>query len=148
MTPTIWLLTLLLLACNEPKSTDSKSGDTVVSKDTVQISQPIEPQKQIANEFSNERFRHVTIEKKDGNKFRVQGQAQIFEAKFGWAVEDGHNELKNGFAMTDAGAPQWGKFDFTVEVQKTNEYLTLHIFLFEVSPKDGSRIFELPIPLE
>lgn len=145
---TTWILTLLLFACNDPKNTDSKSGDTLVSNDTVQISEPIEPKKEIAKEFANERFRQVTIEKKDGNNYRVQGQAQIFEANFNWVVEDGHNELKNGFAMTDAGAPEWGKFDFEIEVKKTNEYSTLHIILFEVSAKDGSRQYELPIPLE
>ena len=145
---TIWLVTLIFFACNEPKSSDSKSDDKLVSNDTVQISEPVEPEKEIAKEFANERFRQVTIEKKEGNKYRVQGQAQIFEANFNWVVEDGHNELKNGFAMTDAGAPEWGKFDFTIEVQKTNEYSTLHIILFEVSAKDGSRQYELPIPLE
>lgn len=144
----IWIATLLLFACNDPKSTDSKSDETNVANDTIQISKPIEPEKEIAKEFSNERFRQVTIEKKDGNKYLVQGQAQIFEATFNWVVEDGHNELKNGFAMTDAGAPEWGKFDFTIDVQKTNEYSTLHIILFEVSAKDGTRQYELPIPLE
>ncbi len=144
----IWVLTLLLFACNNQKNTESESGDTLVSNDTVQIATPKEPQKEIAKEFTNSRFRQVTIEKKDVNKYRVRGEAQIFEANFGWVVEDGHNELKNGFAMTNAGAPEWGKFDFTVEVQKTNEYSTLHIILFEVSAKDGSRQYELPIPLQ
>lgn len=141
---TIWIITLLFFACNNPKNTDSKSDETFVDNDTVQISEPVEPEK----EFANERFRQVTIEKKEGNKYRVQGQAQVFEANFSWVVEDGHNELKNGSAMTDAGAPEWGKFDFTIEVEKTNEYSTLHIILFEVSAKDGSRKYELPIPLK
>ena len=78
----------------------------------------------------------------------MQGQAQIFEANFNWVVEVGHNELKNGFAMTDAGSPEWGKFDFTIEVQKTNEYSTLLIIMFKVRAKDGRRKNELPIPLE
>ena len=145
---TIWIATLLLFACNEQKNKDSKTTDTSVFNDTVQISEPIDPEKENATEFANERFRQVTIEKKEGNKYQVKGQAQIFEANFNWVVEDGHNELKNGFATTDAGAPEWGNFDFTIDVQKTNEYSTLHIILFEVSAKDGTRQYELPIPLK
>ena len=145
---TIWIVTLLLFACNNPKSNNNKSDETTPSNDTVQISEHVEPEKEIAKEFANERFRKVTIEKKEGNKYQVKGQAQIFEATFNWVVEDGHNELKNGFTTTDAGAPEWGKFDFTIEVKKTNEYSTLHIILFEVSAKDGSRQYELPIPLK
>ena len=78
----------------------------------------------------------------------MQGEAQVFEANFGWVVEDGHNELEKGFTTTQAGAPEWGKFNFTVDVQKTDKNATYHIILFEVSAKDGSRQSELPIPLQ
>jgi len=147
MKSTIWILILLISACNNQNSVDSKIGDTLVSSDTAQIAKSIEPQKQIAKEFSNERFRQVLIERVDENKFRVQGQAQLFEANFNWVVEDGHYELKKGFAMTDAGAPEWGKFDFTINVEKKNDNSTLTLILFEVSAEDGSRKYELPIPL-
>jgi hypothetical protein len=33
-------------------------------------------------------------------------------------IEDGHNELKTGFTTTDAGAPEWGNFDFTIDIEK------------------------------
>ncbi len=145
---TIWIITLLFFACKETKSSDTKSDENFVANDTIQTSEPVEPEKEVVNEFANERFRQVTIEKKEEDKYRVQGHAQVFEASINWVVEDGHNELKNGFATTDAGAPKWGKFDFTVEVKKTNEYSTLHIILFEVSAKNGSRQYELPIPLK
>ncbi|MEO6488548.1 MAG: Gmad2 immunoglobulin-like domain-containing protein, partial [Ferruginibacter sp.] len=71
-----------------------------------------------------------------------------FEAAFSWVVEDGHEELKKGFHMTDAGAPAWGKFDFTIDVQKKRENSTLTLILFESSAKDGSRQYELPIVLK
>ncbi|MDZ4747822.1 MAG: Gmad2 immunoglobulin-like domain-containing protein [Saprospiraceae bacterium] len=148
MKSSIWLLILLVFACKKQNSDDIKSGDTLLSSDTAQIAKSIEPQKQIAKEFSNERFRQVTLEKVDEHKFRVQGQAQIFEASFNWVVEDGHNELKTGFSMTDAGAPEWGKFDFTIDVEKKDAYSTLILILFEVSAEDGSRKYELPIPLQ
>lgn len=124
-----------------------ESNDTLVSVDTVKIVKPIIPKKEIAKEYSNERFRKVTVEKVDEHKFNIKGEAQIFEANFNWVVEDGHNELKKGFEMTDAGAPEWGKFDFTIDVEKEDENSTLHLILFEVSAKDGSRQYELPILL-
>ncbi len=148
MKSTICLLILLVFACNKQNSDGAKSGAALVSSDTAQIAKSIQPQEQIAKEFSNERFRQVTLEKIDGNKFRVQGRAQIFEANFSWVVEDGHKEVKNGFAMPAAGAPEWGEFDFIMDVEKKDEYSTLNLILFEVSAKDGSRKYELPIPLQ
>jgi hypothetical protein len=61
-------------------------------------------------------------------------------------IEDGHDEVRAGFQTTDAGAPEWGNFDFTIAVQK-NENSKLTLVLFESSAKDGSRQHELPIVL-
>ena len=99
------------------------------------------------NIYSNKRFKEVTVEKIGEHKFLVQGKGQIFEASFSWVVEDGHEELKKGFQMTDAGAPEWGNFKFTVDVQKKRGNSTLILILFESSPKDGSRQYELPVIL-
>jgi hypothetical protein len=96
--------------------------------------------------YSNERFRDVTVRKNEGNTFTVTGKGQIFEASFGWVVEDGHNELMKGFESTDAGAPEWGSFEFSVAVQKQRPNSTLTLVLFETSAKDGSRQHELAIP--
>ncbi|MEO6760679.1 MAG: Gmad2 immunoglobulin-like domain-containing protein [Saprospiraceae bacterium] len=97
--------------------------------------------------YSNERFKEVRVEKTGEHTFLLQGKGQIFEAGFGWVVEDGHRELKKGFEMTDAGAPEWGNFSFTVDVQKERANSTLLLILFESSPKDGSRQYELPVVL-
>jgi hypothetical protein len=51
--------------------------------------------------------------------------------------------LKTGFTTTDAGAPEWGNFDFTIDIEK-RESSTLTLILFEESAKDGSRNYELP----
>ena len=62
-------------------------------------------------------------------------------------MEDGHEELKKGYQMTDAGAPEWGKFEFAITAQKKRTNSTLTLILFETSAKDGSRQHELPITL-
>lgn len=101
-----------------------------------------------AKSYSNNRFKDVTVTRLGVNKFRINGKGQIFEAGFGWYIEDGHNELKTGFATTNAGAPEWGMFELVIDsVVKKRPNSTLHLVLFETSAKDGSRQYELPIPL-
>ena len=119
-------------------------NDKFPDKDTVNTSLP---DTITEKKYSNARFREVTVEKIAENKFRVKGEAQIFEANFSWMVEDGHNELKSGFEQTDAGAPAWGKFDFTFEVSKSDKNTSLTLVLFETSAEDGSPQHQLPIPL-
>jgi hypothetical protein len=55
-------------------------------------------------------------------------------------IEDGHNELKTGFTTTDAGAPEWGNFDFTIDIEKKEESSTLTLILFEESAKTVAEI--------
>lgn len=96
---------------------------------------------------SNARFRNVTVRKVAEDRFIIIGQGQIFEANLGWVVEDGHQELKSGYEMTDAGAPSWGNFKFEIEVEKQRPNSTLTLVLYESSAEDGSRLHELPVPL-
>jgi hypothetical protein len=144
---TFILFALLLIACAEnsiekafPAETETNSS---VSKDSVEVKES----DYLSKVYSNDRFKDVTIEKTGEHTFRIKGKGQIFEASFGWIVEDGHDELKNGFATTDAGAPEWGSFSFEVEVEKKRENSTVHLILFETSAEDGSRKYELPILL-
>ena len=97
--------------------------------------------------YTNTRFKDVTVTNLGNNKYRITGKAQIFEANFSWVIEDGHEELEKGNAMTDAGAPEWGNFTFTVNAKKKRNNSTLHLILFEASAKDGSRQYQLPVPL-
>ncbi|MBC7946853.1 MAG: Gmad2 immunoglobulin-like domain-containing protein [Chitinophagaceae bacterium] len=139
---------LLLAACNDENSQQTEPRkDTAVApppkaRDTATQVKPSEPKT-----YGNARFKNVTVTKTAENEFLVKGEGQIFEASFGWVIEDGHDELKQGHEMTDAGAPAWGKFSFTVKAEKKRPNSTLHLILFETSAKDGSRQYELPVAL-
>lgn len=132
---------------NEPKqSSDTRSDmDTVktVVTDTIISPSIVDTQKV----YGNSRFKDVKVVRTGAESFQITGKAQIFEASFNWVIEDGHNELKSGYTMADAGAPEWGNFSFTVDAPKKAPNSTLHIILFEASAKDGSRQHELPLLL-
>lgn len=142
-----WIAIILLVSCNKENKKATPADENLTSSDTVSTTKTIVPDSVAPQKYSNKRFREVTVEKVNINTFRVRGEGQIFEANFCWVVEDGHYELKNGFEMTDAGAPEWGKFDFTFEISKRDEDTTLTLILYEISAKDGSRQHELPITL-
>lgn len=144
---TLILLLLSLFACNKIKFEQTETSDDAISTDTIVVEKPIESSTAL-KKYKNERFRNVTLKKLGDNKFRVQGQAQVFEANINWSVEDGHKEIKKGFTTATIGAPEWGTFDFTIEVEKERESSTLQLVLFEMSMKDGSRQHELAIVLE
>ncbi len=140
-----WIvLFLLITGC-------AKSGknDSVGKNDSPQVpTTRAQSEAEKPPTYSNARFQNVNVYKLNDTLYRIRGQAQIFEASFSWIIEDGHNELNKGFEMTDAGAPEWGKFDFTVGAKKHQKNSTLTLILFETSAKDGSRQYELPIVLE
>lgn len=158
MKPIHFLLAITLSGCNDSEQQNETAikADTVKAHDTI-IVEKESPQKTqtekpsvpspSAKIYSNERFKEVMVKKIGEHKFLVQGKGQIFEAGFSWIVEDGHEELKKGSEMTDAGAPEWGNFSFTIDVPKKNANSTLNLILFEASPKDGSRQYELPVLL-
>ena len=145
----IVLLAILIVACNNTQQTSTTTipDTTKINPDTIQVKEEPKPGDPLPEVYSNDRFRNVTVERTGNDDFLVRGEGQIFEASFSWIVEDGHEELKKGFQMTDAGAPEWGKFEFTINVQKKRDNSTLTLILFESSPKDGSRQHELPITL-
>jgi hypothetical protein len=145
----LWLLALTLTACasNEDQSVESNRNDTAGVPDSLSVHKvPLDSQEN-KKIYSNQRFRNVTVERISEHQFRIKGQGQIFEASFSWVIEDGHEELKKGYEMTDAGAPEWGDFNFVVNVPKKRPDSKLHLILFEISAKDGSRQCELPVPL-
>ncbi|HEX8332858.1 MAG TPA: Gmad2 immunoglobulin-like domain-containing protein [Segetibacter sp.] len=162
----IYLL-VITIGCSSPDNNENQTVDSSVTTAQVEndsvVAKPIDTAKRVAvsdtltgekssrsplKVYANKRFKDVTVEKVGTNKFRVKGKGQIFEASFSWVVEDGHNEIKKGHEMTDAGAPEWGNFDFVVEVAKQRSNSTLHLIIFETSAKDGSRQYELHIKLE
>jgi hypothetical protein len=147
----IFFSLIIIIGCNAnvPENTAVKPDTPGVSPDTSLVKPDREPNIILAPSriYSNKRFRDVRVERIAGDSFVVKGQGQIFEANFGWVVEDGHEELKKGNQMTDAGAPEWGNFEFKINVHKKRANSTLTLILFEVSAKDGSRQYELPIKL-
>jgi len=139
----VFLAIISLIACTGNES----PLETMTKPDTAQVQTKSSVPLPVLEKHSNERFKDVTVEKVGEHQFLIRGKGQIFEANFGWVVEDGHMELKKGNTMTDAGAPAWGNFSFTVDVKKEREHSTLMLILFESSPKDGSRQYELPVLL-
>lgn len=146
---TILLSTLLLFACNKKETQRNTivNNTLITTPETTKVVKAEKSENLLPKQYSNERFKEVTVERIDENKFRVRGKGQIFEASFNWIIKYGHDELKTGFQTTDAGAPEWGNFDFTITVQKKRENSKLTLVLFEISAKDGSRQHELPIVL-
>ena len=144
---------ICLFACknNEQKSTAREDTAKTITTAKPVTSQPkvdtTTLKKSAPKVYTNTRFKDVTVTNLGNNKYRITGKAQIFEANFSWVIEDGHEELEKGNAMTDAGAPEWGNFTFTVNAKKKRNNSTLHLILFEASAKDGSRQYQLPVPL-
>lgn len=138
-----FLIVILIGGCN------TRAPETQVEEktDTVKVEKEITTPPTEVKVYANERFKDVTIERKGDHTFLITGKGQIFEANFSWVVEDGHDELLKGYQMTDAGAPEWGNFSFTIDIAKKRENSTLTLILFESSPKDGSRQYELPMML-
>jgi hypothetical protein len=146
------LLVLLLIfaSCNSNETlestetkTDTSAPTTIVPDTSYSPPTTVDTQKV----YANARFKDVKVLKTGDQTFQITGKGQIFEASFNWVIEDGHDELKSGFTMTDAGAPEWGNFSFTVDAPKKRANSTLHIILYEASAKDGSRQHELPVLL-
>ncbi len=146
---TIFATFMILLSCN-PKEESGTSAKTDTATTTIATS--VEEQKPASKDtlppskaYANQRFKDVIVQRIGKDSFLIRGQGQIFEASFNWVVEDGHYELSKGYQMTDAGAPEWGKFEFIVHAPKKRTNSTLMLILFESSAKDGSRQYELPI---
>lgn len=145
----IIIATLLTVSCANVNNKPADATDTIEHQTkTDETSQPAADSSMKGSQvYANQRFRNVTIQKQPGNSYLVSGEGRIFEASFNWIIEDGHRELDSGYTTTDMGAPEWGKFSFTIKAPEHSPNSTLHLVLFEISAKDGSRTHELPIPL-
>src|SRR5687768_7609859 len=89
------LIAVILSACNQTaKSPDSPSNSDSV-KPGVELNNKKKQDSISASSdksYSNTRFKEVTVEKTGKHNYTIQGKGQIFEANFGWVIEDGHNE--------------------------------------------------------
>ena len=149
---TFFATIMIFISCNanEKSGTVTKNDTLITAVATTAVEQKPTAKKDTIlplKAYTNKRFKNVIVERIGKDSFLVRGQGQIFEATFNWVLEDGHDELQKGFQMTDAGAPEWGKFEFIIQAQKKRKNSTLTLILFEASAKDGSRQYELPIKL-
>lgn len=149
------LFLLIFSSCADEAKKEKKepiqaqSIDTVLKNiDTFKLTHTPAPIVEEPNQLSNDRFRNVVVIKKGDNEFLVVGKARVFEASFNWVIEDGHQEIDSGYSTTDAGAPEWGNFRFTLKPKKNEPNTVRHLILYEASAKDGSRQSELPILLK
>jgi hypothetical protein len=135
---------LFSLGCN---NTDTNKQ---VSIDTNQNDQIKSETKEVATNLplSNERFKNVTVTKITQDSIFITGKAIVFEAVLNWTLKDGDKEIKSGYQTTSAGAPEWGKFEFGLKIPEKESNSALRLVLFEVSAKDGSRNYELTIPID
>jgi hypothetical protein len=135
-------LVFMLLSCGTNSQQRERPDSTSVGHDTNDY---VSGSPEI---YANETFKEVTVKKIAEHEFKIKGKGKINETAFTWVVEDGHRELKKGYVAPDEGAPAWGKFTFTINVEKEDPNSTLHLILFEASPKGGNRKHELSIPLK
>ena len=137
-------VTILMFSCNAPDSSNQTYTDSA-----KQNNQPKEETSDALTPktFSNERFKNVSVSKITEDSFAISGKARVFEAVFNWVLKKGDKEIKSGYKMTDAGAPEWGNFVFGITIPAGADS-TLRLVLFESSAKDGSRVSELTLPLK
>ncbi|MBU5594306.1 Gmad2 immunoglobulin-like domain-containing protein [Amphibacillus sp. MSJ-3] len=80
------------------------------------------------------------------HEFTVIGQARVFEATIQYEFKDGDEIIDKGFVTASQGAPDWGDFEINFQFDElTNPPAT--IIIYEESAKDGSRLYELSIPV-
>lgn len=143
-----FLLLVFFIACN---NADDKNGNDTASV-KIDSNNPVfdpHPHSHDTVElYHNETFKDVLVKKTGETIYQVSGKARVFEAVYHYLVKDGNEIVADGHGTTDAGAPEFGNFNFSVDVKKKTATEALYLVLFEVSAKDGSRTHELPIPLE
>ncbi|HVG16448.1 MAG TPA: Gmad2 immunoglobulin-like domain-containing protein [Chitinophagaceae bacterium] len=147
-------IALLCIACN------TNSGDQKPGADTPGLqreappdrhdsdAQKKETERDAGKTYQNQRFRNVTIDKTAKGTYTIEGQAQMFEADFGWVVNKGEEEIMSGYESTDAGAPSWGNFKFSIKIEEKHLSSPLVLVLYESSAKDGSRQHQLNLALD
>ncbi|MCD8509391.1 MAG: hypothetical protein LRY73_05575 [Bacillus sp. (in: Bacteria)] len=113
---------------SEPKDTPDNEPSYVLENDAFKIITP-KPNDEIENEVV------------------VRGLARVYEGTIQYELEDGHYILASGFTTASSGAPGWGEFEITINVDFISSS-TATLILYEESAKDGSRLHELVIPLK
>jgi hypothetical protein len=148
MRPCYFLIILFFIACNNGKDKDAVDPSGVKKIDSTNpVFDPHSHTGDTIDVYHNETFKDVLVKKTGETTYEVSGKARVFEAVYHYMVRDGNEVVTDGHGMTDAGAPEFGNFSFTVDAKKKVATEALYLVLFEVSAKDGSMQHELPIPL-
>lgn len=129
-----------LVGCNKAKTepdVPEKLGEPPISKEKEQL---IVMENQIFKIFEPAPMAKVR------DKIVVKGLASIWEATVQYEFEDGHFILDKGFVTASEGAPGWGEFEITIELDNAVNG-SVRVILYETSAKDGSRLNELIIPV-
>lgn len=151
MKKTAFAALLFLAACQSPEdkqTTKSLPEDsmTAITSSPVDSLQPPSGDNTApaAKVYSNEAFKDVRV-RLQHDTVVVTGKARVFEAVFSWVLEGDLGELKKGHEITNAGAPEFGTFQFQFTLPRGSREMKL--ILFEASAKDGSPQHQLAIPL-
>ena len=67
---------IVLFSCSKKKESIGETVEILKTSDTVQVKKAAQSDTAISAEYSNKRFREVTVQKLDDDKFRVKGQGQ------------------------------------------------------------------------
>ncbi|MFC4077785.1 Gmad2 immunoglobulin-like domain-containing protein [Salinithrix halophila] len=93
-------------------------------------------------------FRRVKVSKPQV-VYEVKGEARVFEGTYHYRVKDGEKIIAKGWGTASEGGPEWGVFSQTIRLPKSKDAMkaNLKLELFEESPKDGSEVNRLVLPL-
>lgn len=112
----------------DPSESETEKDEVVLENEAFQIFEPT-PNEEVQNQIV------------------VRGLARVFEGAFIYEFEDGHFILDEGFTTASEGAPGWGEFEFTINLDNATAGL-YRIVIYEESAKDGSILNELIIPVQ
>ena len=121
---TLFATLIILGSCNANNESSTISNTNTDTLKTTSATTIVEQKVEIKDTlpplkvYANKRFKDVLVERIGKDSFLIHGRGQIFEASFNWVLEDGHDEFKKGFQMTDAGAPEWGKRSLLRRLQR------------------------------
>ncbi len=141
----------LLFFCSCNTSTDNKTTQTTKTDNTtVNEKQSVDTNLNLVKSdsvYSNARFRNVTVTDLGNGIYDINGEAKVFEATLNYNLRQGKEESDVAHTTTSKGAPDWGKFNFTINSTIFKVNVPLYVILFESSAKDGSKLDELSIKL-
>ncbi|TVX88305.1 Gmad2 immunoglobulin-like domain-containing protein [Paenibacillus agilis] len=79
----------------------------------------------------------------------VKGEARVFEGTYNYAVKQGKTTIAQGYGTASIGAPEWGKLNQTISMDKSKVFgkqpLTLE--LFEMDMESGKATNKLVLPI-